>query len=167
MKKYLVLAALCAGAVSVTDGALDACGSKFLVSSRGVRYQRLLASVHPTSILVYWHQDASTPKEDRWSPKVQEALEKVGHRIEVTFDRDGLRRAARKGKFDVVMMRIEQARALKDELASLADTSLLPIAHFPTRREYSAAKKEFGTVLKTPTTMSGLLRAVEKSRDGH
>ena len=165
MKKLAFSLVLLAGVAAMSDTVALACGSKFLVSIRSPRYQRMLANLEPTTILVYWRQDASTPDEGRWHPNATKALEMVGHTVELTFDPERFRDAADSGNYEVVIMLLEEARALKSEVESLYPTAaLLPIAHFPTRSEYSQAKREFGRVFKTPSTASKLLTAVEKAR---
>ena len=165
MKKLAFSLVLLAGVAAMSDTVALACGSKFLVSIRSPRYQRLLANLKPTSILVYWKQDAATPDEDRWHPKAEKALEMVGHTVQVTFDQEQFRDAADSGNYEVVIMLLGEARALKSEVESMYPTAaLLPIAHFPTRSEYSQAKKEFGTVFRTPSTASKFLTAIEKAR---
>ena len=165
MKRLLFFLAFLVGIASLGNAVLNACGAKFLVSSRGVRYQRLLAGIRPAKILVYWKQDESTKKEDRWNPDATKALEKAGHSVEVAFNSDTFRNVTAEGDFDVVMMPLGDARELAVEVALLSpDSVLLPVLYFPTRREYSHAKKEFGNVLRYPTTLDKLLTAVEKSR---
>ena len=165
MKKLLFSLALLMGMASLGNAVLNACGAKFLVSSRGARYQRLLASIKPTRILIYWKQDENTKKEDRWNPEATKVLGKVGHSVEVAFRSDAFLDAAEEGDFDVVMMPLDDARQLAVQVASSSpDSGLLPVLYFPTRKEYSQAKKEFKNVLKYPTTMSKLLTAVEKTR---
>ena len=70
MKKLLVFLVVLAGVMVVVsrDAVLQACGSKFLVSSRGARYQRILASIKPTNILWFYEQDENTPEDERWNP---------------------------------------------------------------------------------------------------
>ena len=81
MKKLLLLFVILGGLVVVSDTLLHACGSKFLVSSRGARYQRVLASIKPTNILFYWQQDEKTKEEDRWNPDAEKMLEDIGHTV--------------------------------------------------------------------------------------
>ncbi len=109
MKKLLFSLALLMGMASLGNAVLNACGAKFLVSSRGARYQRLLASIKPTRILIYWKQDENTKKEDRWNPEATKVLGKVGHSVEVAFRSDGL-----SNRFSVIFF-----RACREELLHL------------------------------------------------
>ena len=165
MKKLLHLFVVSVGILGLGDTVLNACGSKFLVSSKSARYQRILASIKPTNILWYYEQDENTPKDERWNPDAQKWFEQVGHTLEVTFNEDTFLGAAKNGDYDVILVSIEQARRLQSEMASVApDAAVLPILRFPTRSEYSAARKEWGIVLKFPTTSPKFLAAIDKAR---
>ncbi len=165
MKKLFLVLLIFGGIVGLSDAVLNACGSKFLVSSKGGRYQRLLASIKPTNILWYYQQDENTPEDERWDPDGAKFFEQVGHTLEVRFDADTFLAAAKNGDYDVLLVWIEQARSLQSDMASLApDAAVLPILKFPTRSEYSAARKEFGIVMKLPTTSPKILAAIEKAR---
>ena len=165
MKKLLLLFVVSVSMVGLGDTVLNACGSKFLVSSKSARYQRVLAGIKPTNILWYYEQDEDTPEDERWDPDFQEFFEQAGHTLEVTFNEDTFLSAAKNGDYDVILVSIEQARLLQNEIASLApDAAVLPILEFPTRSQYSAAREEWGIVLKLPTTTPKFLAAIDKAR---
>ena len=165
MRKFVSTFILIAGLVCLGNSLITACGSKFLVGSKGVRHQFLLASIKPTRILVYWEQDENTGEENRWNPAATEAMEEAGHEVEVAFGAEGFMKAASEGEFEVVMTTLVDARELRTEVESVSPNSVfLPVLYFPSRKELSRAKKEFGNALKYPTTVRTLLTAVEKSR---
>ena len=165
MKKLLLLVVGLGGFAIVSDALLHACGSKFLVSSRGARYQRVLASIKPTDILFYWQQNEKTKEEDRWNPDAEAMLEEIGHTVDVTFDADAFLGVANNGDFDVLVVPLDEARRLKREIASSSpNAAVLPILYFPTRSEYSQARKEYDVVMKLPTTSAKFLAALEKAR---
>ena len=165
MKKLFLVLFILGGMVGLSDAVLNACGSKFLVSSRGARYQRVLASIQPTSILFYWQQDDDTKEEDRWNPAAEEMLEAVGHTVEVLHDDEAFLDAARDGGFDVLLLPIDEARRLQADLAALPPgPAVVPLLMFPTRSQYSQAREEYGVVMKLPTTSDKMLAALEKGR---
>ena len=167
MKRLLLVLALVAlgGLVGLSDAVLEACGSKFLVSSRGARYQRVLASIEPASILFYWPQDATTEEEDRWNPDAEEMLEGAGHTVEVASDQETFLRDARAGSFDVLVLPIDEANRLQPDLEALSiDSAVVPWLWFPTRSQYSQAREEYGIVMKLPTTAEKMLAALERGR---
>ncbi len=165
MKKLFLVLVVFGGIVGLSDAVLNACGSKFLVSGKGGRYQRVLASIRPTSILWYWQQDENTEEEDRWNPKAEKMLANAGHTVDVTYNADAFLGAAKNGAFDVLVLPIDEARRLQPELAALPPGSaVVPLLKFPTRRQYSQAREEYGVVMKLPTTTDKFLAALEKGR---
>lgn len=166
MRRLLCGVLFLAAGLALSDTVLDACGSKFLVGARSARYQRLQTALHPSTILFYWEDDPTTVEDDEASwGDVRAAIEKVGHRFEMTTDRSAFESAVRAGKFEIVMMTLEEARRRKTDVAAIApDVVLLPFVEFPTRPEYSKAKHEFGQVLKIPATVSQLLSTIDKAQ---
>ena len=164
MSRHLLCGALALtllGAAAVHPA--HACGDKFLVGARGAAFMAR-AAVTPAAILVYWN-----PPEDEeagvYEAHMESVLEDVGHEVEVVHDSTTLYREAAARGYDLILMELEQARAERSRLDGVApETTLLPFTAFPSRREYTTAKKEFGTVLKTPTTVSRLLAAVDQAR---
>lgn len=138
----------------------QACGEKFLVAAAGA-YDRGDSAVTPARILVLWNFEEDG-EEDRG---LQVALEEAGHTLKVVPDQKSLYGLAASEEFDLIMMQLDDARIEGERLRGVSpSTPLLPFVAFPTRREYSEAKKEFGVVLKTPTRLTSLLRTVEKAR---
>ena len=150
------------GAASLYHPVGEACGSQFLVGSRAARYQRMQRAANPSTILIYWRQDVNTPEEKRRDAEFKANLEKVGHKIEVATDPDAFQSAMGTGRFNIVMMNLQDARQMQAQVQS-SSAVLLPLVAFATRPEYSQAKKEFGLALSRPTTMRKLLSAVEKA----
>ena len=116
--------------------------------------------------LFYWPQDASTSEEERWNPAAEEMLEETaGHTVEVAFDDAEFLGAARTREFEVLVVPIDDANRLRTDLQPLsADSVVVPLLKFPTRREYTAAREEYGIVLKLPATSDKFLAALEKGR---
>ena len=166
MRRLLLGVLFLAAAMVLGDTVLDACGSKFLVGARSARYQRLQTALHPSTILFYWEDDPTTEEDDEASwAEVRAAIEKVGHRFEMATNRSTFDSAVRAGKFEIIMMSLNEARSRQTDVAAIApDSVLLPFVEFPTRPEYSKAKREFGQVLKIPATVSQLLSTIDKAQ---
>ena len=162
MKNRLFVLMILLGAASLYNPVVEACGAKFLVGSRAARYQRLQRVANPSTILIYSRQDANTPEDERLDPEFKANLEKVGHTIQVATDPDAFQSAMGTGRFNIVLMDLEDARQMQAQVQS-SSAVLLPFVAFPTRPEYSQAKEEFGLVLRTPTTMRKLLSAVQEA----
>lgn len=156
---------------------LTACGDKFLVGLGGGGGPRWVGAVHPTRILVYWGSDPEespeespeeNPEEDPDASSeadFQSAMEYEGHSVSIVKDTDSLYRQAASGDFEVIMMEVGVAREERSRLEAVTpDSAILPVLNFPTRKEFSAAKKEFGHAVRSPATMDDILRHIEKAR---
>ena len=63
----------------IGSGELLACGDKFLVASRGTRYQRAGQARHGASILVYMHATSTIPKA--FEKVSEDVTKKAGYRV--------------------------------------------------------------------------------------
>lgn len=144
---------------------VSACGDKFLVGLRGGAGLRWAGAVQPTSILVYWQGDPDDDPDGEVEALFQSALEEAGHSVTIVKDTGALYREASSKRFEVLMMEIDTARGEQGRLEAVSpESSILPVLHFGNRKERSAAKKEFGQVVRTPTTLDDLLWNIEKAR---
>jgi len=92
-------------------------------------------------------------------------LREAGHTVVVARDSKSLYQGVASGDFEIIMMNIGDAREEQKRLQGVSPGSMiLPVLQFPTRGEFSDAKKEFGHAVKTPTTVSNLLAQIEKTR---
>lgn len=152
-------------AILVGTSDLQACGDKFLVGIRGGSQLRYQGAVHPTRILVYWNVDLEEDSLDPGASVIEVPLEEAGHEVQVVRDATSLYQEAASGAFEIIMMKIDDAREEQSRMGGVApESTILPVLYFPTRSEYSAAKKEFGYAIKTPMTMVKLLSQIEKAR---
>ncbi len=80
-----------------------ACGDKFLLVGRSVRYREAYASSHPASILLWLPSDkaARTRVESRLD--LERVLKLAGHRVRSVADKSQFLREIQKGGFDLVI----------------------------------------------------------------
>lgn len=162
MKKLMVTTAVLAGLAHLGSPILEACGAKFLVAARVARYQRQQYTANPAKILVYRHTNDTEDVE--FVAKLKGMLEGVGHSVTVAASEADLRDATRTHDFNIVMMEIDVARQLREDLGSWSPAStVLPIMLFATRREASGAKREFGQVIKLPAKENVVLATVHRA----
>ena len=167
MSKILLPTLVCAVTLLTGVGELNACGDKFLVGVRGGHQLQYMGAIQPTRILVYWHADPDEDSGDDSESVLETSLTDAGHTVALVKDSTSFYQQATGGDFEVILMEVGDAREEQQRLAGVSpDSTILPMLHFPTRREYSAAKKEFGQAVKTPTTIPDLLSKIEKSRPG-
>jgi hypothetical protein len=119
-----------------------ACGDKFLVVGRGIRYERAYPAVHPSSILLYTH-DAKLNKD------LGSALKKSGHKIQTTSDEAALFKNLQTSKYDLVLLNMNDVALLESKvMATPSKPSVLPIIYNVNGGELDAAKKKYSCVLK-------------------
>src|SRR5438067_10713282 len=99
-----------------------ACGDKFLVIGRGIRYERAFASTHPGSILVY--ADSDKTKD------LREALKLAGHKVQIVSDENSLFSNLQSGHYDVVIVNLSDAALLQTKiLATPSKPTVVPVIY--------------------------------------
>jgi hypothetical protein len=135
----LVLLACCA------DARLNACGDKFLLIGRAIKYQKAYASAHPGWIVLY-----ATPGSRLTSVvrqlNLQQLLTGAGHKVQVISDFSSLETAMTSAPDlivadDDVMPQIAPA-------ARRSGAGLLPVLDRPTRDGLAAAERTYGVVFQ-------------------
>jgi hypothetical protein len=90
---------------------VEACGDKFLLVGRGVRFQRAYAAVHPANILIYARPTTNANRAIR-DPQFQKSLRQAGHQVSVIEDSTLFEHALQVSKFDVVLADLIEAPAI-------------------------------------------------------
>jgi hypothetical protein len=130
---------------------VDACGDKFLVVGRGVRYTRVRASAHPASILIYMNPSSRVPAAAK-DVKLEASLKQAGHKVQTVESAGQLNEALKTSKFDLVVADFADGPALQKQVGSEAShPGLVPVLYNPSEAELAAAQKQYGCALKTPS----------------
>jgi hypothetical protein len=158
MKKSLLVVGLLI--LSVPSADLLACGEKFLVISRGTRFQRAAPVREPAAILVYVNPASSLPKALERVP-VEATLRKVGYRPTTVSAPGELDRALRQGGWDLVIADLSDSAALSARLQGDAAPMILPVAYGQTGAEVAQARKQFPQVLRGPLKSQTFLDAID------
>jgi len=90
---------------------LAACGDKFLVASRGTRFQRAGLARRPANVLVY-ATPASRLTATVSQLGVSDALRKVGYSPTVVTEAGELARELRDGRWDLVLVDLADAASV-------------------------------------------------------
>jgi hypothetical protein len=155
MGKRFFAAMLLAGIAPAT--VVLGCGDKFLVSSRGTRYQRAPASREPAAILIYL-DPLSEVSKGLAGAHPDATLRKVGYRPTTVETAGEFDRALSQGGWDLVLVGTADAQAVAQRVKNLG---ILPVAFKPTPAELKQAKKLFPVVLQAPTKSQTLVDAVD------
>ena len=160
MKKTLLAVAILV-IYGIGSGDLLACGDKFLVASRGTRYQRA-GQARRASILVYEHAKSTLPKAfERVS---EDVTKKAGYRVTSVANANELEQALRQGGWDVILADLADSPAVRDRIRSTGAPGaplLVPVAYGVTGTEIAQAKREYQRILKGPIKTYAFLEAMD------
>src|SRR5712692_8191315 len=115
MKCRIRLASLMAVVTLLAGADLLACGDKFLVGSRGTRYQRP-KNARAASILIYANPSSDIPAA-LGSAQVQSMLKHQGHRAITVTTFDQLSAILSGGRFDVILAASDVAAKIEQLFA--------------------------------------------------
>ena len=159
MRKLIVLLAVLTGVVDMSGRVLEACGAKFLVATGSPLLPRAERTTRPAAILVYQHND--DPGVVEFIVELRNLLNGVGHKVTVVTSEAALRDAASRQNFNVVMMQLDAARRLRNDLSSWSHgAAIVPMKPYVGGAEAARVKEEFGRLLKLPTTPHVVLSVV-------
>lgn len=144
----------------IVSGELLACGDKFLVASRGTRYQRA-GQARQASILVYMHAKSTLPKA--FEKVSEETTKKAGYRVTSVSNVNELEQALRQGGWDVLLADLADSPTVRDRIQASGPNAplLVPVAYGATGTEISQAKKEYRRILKGPIKTYAFLEAMD------
>ena len=155
MSKLFLAVMLLTGIASNVLG----CGDKFLVFSRGTRYQRAPVSRESSAILIYLDPLSDVSKGLADVP-VDAILRKAGYRPTMVETAGEFDRALQEGGWDLVLVATADAPAVAQRVKNLG---ILPVAFKPTPAELKQTRKLFPVVLQAPTKSQTLVDAVDQA----
>ncbi|MGH8673780.1 MAG: hypothetical protein ACREVG_05675 [Burkholderiales bacterium] len=143
----------------ISSGELLACGDKFLVASRGTRYQRADQARHAASILIYLPPSSSLPKA--FARVSDDVTRKAGYRLINVSDTNELEQALRQGGWDLLLTDLADSQAVRARVTGAAAPMVVPVAYQATGTELAQAKKDYQKVLKGPIKTYAFLAAID------
>jgi hypothetical protein len=161
MKKRLCAACLMLMIGFTSTNLLLACGDKFLISSRGTRYQKAPIKREPHAILIWANPDSELAK-GLADARVDETLRKVGYQPTTVATAAEVDSALNRGAWDLVIVGIADAQVVSKRFQSSAPI-LLPIALHPTDSQMKLAKDQYDVVFKGPVKRESFLNAVDEA----
>ena len=129
MRKLVVLTMALAAAPTAWRP-VHACGDKFLLVGRGVRFQRAYAAVHPANILIYARSSTSADKAIR-DPQFHKSLRQAGHQVSVIEDSTLFAHALQLSTFDIVLADLAEAPAIDAEVAGAVSHPKVLYVEYP------------------------------------
>jgi hypothetical protein len=164
MFRIMRIAGLATAVLLLTRLSLDACGDKLLVLGRGVRFQNETAE-YPASILHYMtarNFDPATLTDSN----LQSFLGRAGHKLRSVRTAKELAEALRSGRYDIVVINVEEAPAFEEMIKSAPSKPLLlPFVYNGKKADVTAAKRRYGAVLKAPAKEEHWLETLDDAME--
>jgi len=137
----------------------SACGDKFLVLGRGLRYERAHPAEHPASILIY-SVDPNSTKD------LSKMLEKAGHKIKNVPTEELLYSSLNAGKYDVVLLNISDASAMERKIIETpSNPAVLPVIYKAQGSEFDTKAAEYPCVLKYKDKNNNPITVIDQVMD--
>lgn len=143
-------------------GDLLACGDKFLVVGRSTRFQRASVPRPPAAILVYADPASNLPAALANVP-IEATLSKAGYRPTTVSSAEEFDRAMRRGGWDLVLVDVAESRGLNGRVPGDNAPAVLPVVYNPTGTEWKQARRQYPSVLRTPTKTQAFLDTVDEA----
>src|SRR5262252_7668586 len=150
------LAFIVAGLAFAASGSQDlsACGDKFLLVGRGVRFDQAYAAVHPASLLIVLPAKTVKSAAVR-DARLLTALKNAGHTVEIARQPADLANALNRSRHDIVLSEQADAPVLRDiTVAGQAKPSIVGVLEDPSASALTSARQQVEYVLPTPTSLA-------------
>ena len=152
MKARATLAGLILVAGLGSIDLLLGCGDKFLVSSRGTRYQRAPVAYGPAAILIYTNPASEVPKALA-SVSVASTLSRAGYRPTLAGNAAEFETMLSRGGWDLVLVGMADAQTVSQRVKS--NVGVLPVVL--TAEDLKQTRKQ-GRITSSPPRQSANLR---------
>lgn len=154
-----------AGVVSVSQTA-DACGDKFLLVGRGVRFQPAYASLNPGHVIVYARPSMSAKAAIR-DPQLHKRLRQAGHAVSVIENHALLVEAFRSASPDLVLADVNEGNTVAALAAASPSKPVVLFVEYPAAVERSPAlQQKYLCELKPKDRAPRYLEAIENAMKG-
>jgi CheY-like chemotaxis protein len=143
-----------------TAGVVLACGDKFLLPSRGTRFQQAPPDRAAAAVLLYANPASALPAA-LTKLSVDAALRKVGYRPTMVSSLDALERALTQGGWDVIVVDLADSGSIRSRGQGRPAPVVVPVAQNASSEQVAAARKQYGHVLKSPSRSQAFVEAID------
>jgi hypothetical protein len=162
MRKSLVALGALAGILCLVQP-LFACGDKLVLLGRGIRFQRMIATKHPATILVYLNPGAGISAADR-EYQLRSLLKLAGHKPRSVATATELTREIGSGNYDLILADYSDAAALERQIpAAKPKPGLIPVMYNPSADQRAAAQKEYSCLVTPAKKNYDLLKVIDQA----
>jgi hypothetical protein len=149
------------GLVMLSPADMLACGDKFLVPSRGMRFGPPV-NRESARILLY-ATPGSALSATLASLSVELTLRKAGYRPTSVNSAAEFQAALKAGGWDVIVVDLADGPLMVSRFPSGEAPTVLPVAYSPARDTLENAKKQYPQVLNSPKKNRTFVEAVDKA----
>jgi hypothetical protein len=162
MRKSLVALGALAGILCLVQP-LFACGDKLVLLGRGIRFQRMVATKHPATILVYLNPGAGISAADR-EYQLRSLLKLAGHKPRSVATATELTKEIGSGTYDLILADYSDVAGLeKQVLAAKPKPGLIPVMYNPSADQRAAAEKEYSCLVTPAKKNYDLLKVIDQA----
>jgi hypothetical protein len=163
MRKLTLLLVLAAVVILGRAPAAHACGDKFVVLGRGMRFGRAHAARFPGSVLIYANPASHMPdamKQFRLEP----TLKAAGHKTRVVENSADLEEMLASGRYDIVLADVTDSAGVQTQAASApSKPSVVPVLYKPTPADLAAVEKKYGCLIAPASSRLDLLPVLDQA----
>jgi hypothetical protein len=142
---------------------VSACGDKFLLVGRSLRYRAMFASKHPSSILAY-AVPGSRMSKLMGDGGFGALLAFAGHKVRVVDGPDALDQMLRATPYDLVLSDARDVAILQLRLAALGQRpAFVPVVFDASKADVTVVQHEYGSIVRVPSRGVEALAAVEEA----
>lgn len=142
---------------TTTSGVLQACGDKFLVPSRGMRFELTPAARQEATVLVF-ARPASSLADIFERLSIERALQHAGYRPTIVANSGEFARGLQQGSWDVVLIDVTDG-PLKD--APPGSPAVLAVAAHANETDLARARRQYAAILKSPSRSQAFIDAFD------
>jgi vacuolar-type H+-ATPase subunit F/Vma7 len=162
MKAWMAIIVGCLTLLGARSEVVSACGDKFVVVGRGVRFEQAYAAIHPGSILIVLPMKNVKSAAVRDSRLVT-ALKMAGHRVEVVQQPANVANALARSRRDIILVEQADAAVLADIAmpAGQPKPSVVAVLEDPSASALTEARRQLEYVLATPAPIGRILNLMD------
>jgi len=161
MNRYIAAAVVCLAVGCLGSEAVSACGDKFLLLGRGMRFQRAYAAIHQARILLVVPSKSVKVAAVR-DPRLKSALENAGHKVKVVQAAKLAEALAGGSQYDIILAGRDDAMGIPGSLpAGSGRPSVIGVLEDPGAADVAASRLALDAVLKTPQPLPDILRVFD------
>jgi ABC-type amino acid transport substrate-binding protein len=147
--------------IALVSGTVFACGDKLLAVGRGLRFQRANAA-REANLVIY--ADGARTGTSLGGNKLQAALRRAVHQMQVVQDTSQLGQTLQSGRVDVVLVEFVDLAAVTQQLKSApSKPAIVPILVKPSKAEFAAAQKDYRFALRATADDLEYLAAIDEA----